>query len=170
MNHKKGFTLIELLVVIAIIGLLASIVLVSVSNARKKARDVKRKADLTQVSKALEIYYNDYNTYFITGAGWFGCSCGWLSYDGPAQGFLTVTQGLKNLGYIANAYIEDPLGSLTAPSYMYYLCNNSQSYSLSATLENPSAADIAYIQTTCNGVGSNGTYTNYGKNFAIGQN
>ncbi|MFH1611996.1 MAG: type II secretion system protein, partial [bacterium] len=37
-KNQKAFTLIELLVVIAIIGLLASIVLVSVNSVREKAK------------------------------------------------------------------------------------------------------------------------------------
>lgn len=65
-KHKKGFTLIELLVVIAIIGLLASIVLVSLNTARVKARDTKRIADLKQVQLALEMRYDKDKKYIDT--------------------------------------------------------------------------------------------------------
>lgn len=62
-NEQKGFTLIELLVVIAIIGLLASVVLLSLNSARAKSRDAKRLADVRQIASAMELYFNDSGTY-----------------------------------------------------------------------------------------------------------
>ncbi|PKL72501.1 hypothetical protein CVV26_01270 [Candidatus Kuenenbacteria bacterium HGW-Kuenenbacteria-1] len=57
--NKKGFTLIELLVVIAIIALLSTIAIVSLGNARQKARDAKRIADIKQMQTALELEYTN---------------------------------------------------------------------------------------------------------------
>jgi len=62
-NKNKGFTLIELLVVISIIGLLSSIVLTSLNDARAKARDAQRVSDIGQIRLALQLYYEENEEY-----------------------------------------------------------------------------------------------------------
>jgi len=62
-NKQKGFTLVELLVVIAIIGLLATLSVIALNNARAKSRDAKRISDIKQIQTALELYFNDVNQY-----------------------------------------------------------------------------------------------------------
>ena len=53
-NHK-GFSLIELLVVITIMGVLSAIAFSSYQTAQKTSRDARRRADISEIAKALEI-------------------------------------------------------------------------------------------------------------------
>ncbi|GAI47506.1 unnamed protein product, partial [marine sediment metagenome] len=55
-NKGTGFTLIEVLVVVAIIGLLASIILVSLKEARERAKIAKSFNFAAQVHHALGAY------------------------------------------------------------------------------------------------------------------
>lgn len=70
-KQNRGFTLIELLVVIAIIGILSTVVLTSLTTARKKGRDARRLEDLKSIANNVAIAHNgSYPTPFAgcTGA------------------------------------------------------------------------------------------------------
>jgi len=58
-GRTKGFTLAELLVVVAIIGLLASIVLLSINQARKRSEYTAIGQQLHQIELALNLYIAD---------------------------------------------------------------------------------------------------------------
>lgn len=62
-NSQSGFTLIELLVVVSILGFMASVLLVNMSDARKKSRDTVRKQTMKQLQTALELFYEDNGRY-----------------------------------------------------------------------------------------------------------
>jgi prepilin-type N-terminal cleavage/methylation domain-containing protein len=53
---NRAFTLIELLIVIAIVGILSGFVIVSMNGAINSAKDARRKADLSTISKAILEY------------------------------------------------------------------------------------------------------------------
>jgi hypothetical protein len=128
--------------------------------------DTQRKQDLQTLSTALNAYYQKHGTFNVAGAGAGGSGAGLVSKDGPPQ-YKTIEQALYEDGdLVANTSMP------TTPSnandyYMLYSCNAGQSFALSAKLDNPSSSDIANIQTTCNGSGGNGTYTTYGRNYAV---
>jgi general secretion pathway protein G len=60
---QKGFTLIELIVVVTIIGILASIAVVNVKFAQRKAREAALKDNLFEMRKAIDNFYADKQRY-----------------------------------------------------------------------------------------------------------
>ena len=131
---NRGFTLIELLVVIAIIGILASVVLVSLNSARNKGKDARITSNVHQVRLQIESEANNNGSYGI------GClaaaantiattgNCDTLADDASTNGGTvevktTPSSGSSNTSYTAYAvysnltsggfYCEDSTG-LTA--------------------------------------------------------
>jgi type II secretion system protein G len=63
LKKQEGFTLLELLIVIVIIAILALLIIPNITSAPKKARDTKRKTDITTLRKGLEEYFVNNNVY-----------------------------------------------------------------------------------------------------------
>lgn len=60
----RGFTLIELLVVIAIIGILSSVILSSLNNARTKGSDAAVKSELSSIKNQAALFSDDNNSSY----------------------------------------------------------------------------------------------------------
>jgi len=138
---RPGFTLIELLVVIAIIGVLTTIAVVALGDARGKARDTKRVTDVSGINTALALYYADSNGYpadvdvelgtgnyraLCTGGWKAACDMGDTTYMGlvparanPQDGACTVAENrymytAGSGGYAITFCIGKAVGDLTA--------------------------------------------------------
>ena len=68
-DNKKGFTLIELLVVIMIIGILATVVLPRLSGRTEQAKRAAARAQLENLSLALDTFEIDNGRFPGTGEG-----------------------------------------------------------------------------------------------------
>lgn len=132
----RGFTLIELLVVISIIGILATLIVSNLNDARARARDSKRKTELNQLKTSLRLYYND-NQRFPANSAVIGSPGGLFD---SADGNTVYMQQL--------------------PEAFTYSSSGSDNYSLKVALENASDPDIGKTQAACPG-GAPFTATEY---------
>lgn len=127
-GKKAGFTLIELLVVIAIIGVLASIVLASLNNARQKSRNARRVSDVKQLQLALELYFDG------TGAGQYPAAS--ITCDPAAADGNFGLKALQANGYIPQVP-RDPQATGVTGCYSFATPSSGSrnTYHLGTTLE-----------------------------------
>lgn len=134
MKHR-AFTLIELLLVVAIIGLLAGLSLGPITTGRKLTRDADRKADLTILSQAVDLYVAEKKIL----PGQAGLTCD--TYSSADHG------NWEDFGLLLETYLpasvvfpKDPLyrsnGDDDEYFYRYECDARTKSYILTAFLEN----------------------------------
>jgi prepilin-type N-terminal cleavage/methylation domain-containing protein len=106
-KNKKGFTLIELLIVIAIIGILASIVLVSLSSARNRAYRASALSTVSGLGTEIIVCQDDAGTAV---AGWTsgtvggGTMCRVAALNADAAGHTVAWPTLASTGGSTGAY------------------------------------------------------------------
>ncbi|MCR4263419.1 MAG: type II secretion system GspH family protein [Candidatus Roizmanbacteria bacterium] len=104
-RRNPGFTLAELLVSVSIIALISSTTVAGFANVLRRARDVKRLADMEAIQTALEGYKADHGEYPPND-------------DNDCAGWDTTSDGLfiprlVSEGYLDNSF-QDPLNSTGA--------------------------------------------------------
>ena len=102
-QHKSaGFTLIELLVVIAIIGILSSVVLVSLQSTRTKAKDSSAMISMSNITTAAEMYYGDHHSSYSSSSSVVTSSTPTATSSTPPNSICDYEEVIKLMNAVAN--------------------------------------------------------------------
>lgn len=148
-GRSSGFTLIELLTVVGIIGILiiGALTIIDPSAQFQKANDTRRKADLSQIQKSLETYFQDHGKYPQSSA----------QYKIVNNG-NEVDWGSTTFSPYISLLPEDPRPFQR--NYVYYSASSWQSYYLYASLERSNDLQLCAKGIPCASLSTNGISAN----------
>jgi len=144
-SKSKGFTLLELMIVMILLSILALLLIGNYMSSIKKGRDSRRKNDLNQIQRALEMYYEDTNRYpVLTDAELFGkklCNTA-PDWNNCTKSYMVKVPTDPNSNYSYH-YVTDGTSS---PQfyYIYSAIENDQDQS-----QNVSIKGYVGIDTSC---------------------
>ncbi len=128
-QSKSGFTIVEILIVLVVIGILASIVIVSYSQVQARARDARRKTDISNMIKALEIYYSDNGSYPLASGTNSSINAYWYTSDTTSwDTFRTALSGAIDIFPTDPSNVSGNVLSPGSTSYNYAYYGNGGSY------------------------------------------
>ncbi len=159
---RYGFSLIELLVAIAVIATIIGLALPNFLGARSRARDARRKAELSQLKTSLQLYFNDYKIYPPAGNGTgkvnyiAGCGSNGATLC-PATCTVAFAAGGTGCETVYMTKFPGELGS----SMFYYQLSSGNNFCAKVSLENASDSDIAASWSRCGGICSGLSGTDY---------
>ncbi|MEK7649584.1 MAG: type II secretion system protein [Patescibacteria group bacterium] len=141
MKHTKAFSLVELLIVVAIIGVLATIIMPAILGTRAKARDVRRKAEISQMGRLLSV------SCFVPSAG---------SGDYDIAGIIDELKAAnpRYASMIAEIPKDPGIGTDTQTHYRYIVDGSTRKCALYANFEGDSQVVTLSIVTATPGGGT----------------
>jgi Tfp pilus assembly protein PilE len=136
--NQRGVSKIEVLIIALIIGVLGLMAVVAVSTARARTRDAVRLSDVRSTQAALELYFNDANSYPVTTEA--------LPLGGSAAGCLNEDGFTSTCGGAASIYLDivpttptaglDGLSSCGGSTNAYCFEGTENQYEIQFELEN----------------------------------
>jgi prepilin-type N-terminal cleavage/methylation domain-containing protein len=143
-KEQKGFSLVEILVVIAIIGVIATIILMSLGGATAKARDAKRKTTLSQIGRV------------------FSLSCFMPQAGAGEYDIATFMPELKarypQYAAVLNSVKDPKVGTDSETFYRYIVSDDGKACAVYANLENKDEAVTLKNISTATPKGGTGVY------------
>lgn len=145
-SNLRGFTLVELLVTMSILGILLTLAGVSFRSSQIRGRDAKRKSDLAQIAKSLELFYTDYKQYPVSSSGLIQACAYNVATPGSSGNCawgVGVMRDIDSSGTTNTTYFNLLPGDTTTGYSYYYrtVGTTRQKFQLYARLENSQDKD-----------------------------